>query len=86
MNTKKKLVSKKDTLSVREQCLLLSLCRQGLYYQAEPEYSDLELRIRNRKDEIYTEIPSQGYRRQHQQLESEGFKISPETVRKYMSS
>jgi len=84
LNTKKNLVSKEDTLSVREQCLLLSLCRQGLYYQAQPEYSDLEVRILNRMDEIYTEIPSYGYRRQHQQLESEGFNISPETVRKYM--
>ena len=77
------MVSEKDTLSVREQCELLSLCRQGLYYEPR-DYAQDHLNILHRMDELYTEIPTYGYRRQREQLIQEGFKISPETVRKYM--
>ena len=45
---------------------------------------DIQLKILHRMDEIHTEIPSYGYRRQYKQLSEEAYNISPETVRKYM--
>ena len=71
-------------MSIRMQCELLSLCRQTLYYHPQAMFTPEELKILNRMDEIYTETPSYGYRRQHRQLIEEGFTICPETVRKYM--
>ena len=48
------------------------------------KYSDADREILNRMDEIYTECPTYGYRRQYETLISEEFHIGIERVRDYM--
>jgi putative transposase len=71
-------------LSINSQCKLLDLSKGSLYYKKQPEYDLEDLKILNRMDEIYTQIPIYGYRKIHQQLNREGFEIGKDRVLKYM--
>jgi putative transposase len=50
-----------ETLSVRRQCQLLSICRSTVYYQAKEELDDTELA--NEIYEIWIESTASGYRK-----------------------
>ena len=76
--------SKHNDLSISTQCDILGLSRSSLYYKPKP-MSELNLRILNGIDEIYTDSPEYGYRQIHKQLTNEyGYQIGKERVLKYM--
>jgi putative transposase len=61
---KEMIAPKQEGLSIAQQCILLSLCRSGLYYQARGE-SALNLRLMRIMDEHYLEHPYKGSRRMY---------------------
>ena len=71
------------SMSISQQCELLSLNRTSLYYKPVP-ISEKKLAIMNRIDEIYTEDPAFGGATIGTILRRENFPISDPTVRKYM--
>jgi putative transposase len=72
-----------SSLSITEQCRLLTLNRTGLYYKKRP-ISLEKLAILNAMDEIYTADPVYGARRIRNELMKRGFSISRPTVAEYM--
>jgi putative transposase len=64
---KETIAPKQEGLSIAQQCILLSLCRSGLYYQARGE-SALNLRLMRIMDEHYLEHPYKGSRRMYVHL------------------
>ena len=69
------------TLSLRRQCLLLSVSRAGLSY--EPVAADDQtLQIMRRLDEWYVEHPDLGHRRLVVLLKEEGWEINIKRVRR----
>lgn len=84
MVTKERLIEHSENLSIRQQCEMLGLNRSSYYYSKRPEFSSEDLEILNRIDELYTEDPHYGYRRQYHQLIAEKYKIGMDRVRKYM--
>lgn len=74
----------KESPSIRKQCDLLGINRGTLYYKPKPKIKTANLKILKRMDEIYTEFPEYGYRRQYEQLVLEEFQIGKERVRQYM--
>ena len=70
-------------LSIRKQCELLKLTRSNLYYEPV-EVSDETLRIMNRIDEIFTEIPFFGSRKIGEALRREGYTIGRERIQSLM--
>ncbi|NRA22873.1 MAG: IS3 family transposase [Oceanospirillaceae bacterium] len=84
MSTKQNLVQEADRLSKREKCHILDISRSFLYYKPSVTFSEEDLSILNRMDEIYTECPMYGYRRQYETLISEQFHIGIDRVRQYM--
>ena len=85
LETKRWLIDKEDKeLSITEQCKVLGLYKSSLYYKRAPKYSEEDLKILNRMDEIFTEYPYYGYKRLHNQLLREGFDIGKDRVLKYM--
>lgn len=71
-------------LSIKAQCKIMGISRQSYYYVPRPAYTDEDLKILHKMDEIYTKWPFYGYRRQYLELIKESFKIGQERVRKYM--
>ncbi|WP_232227886.1 transposase [Hippea sp. KM1] len=64
LKTKKSLVEPKlKNLSITRQTELLGMNRSTLYYKNKPEISEEDIEIMNAIDEIYTEFPYYGYRR-----------------------
>lgn len=84
LSNKRELVQSKLRISMTRQCELLQLNRTSMYYEKKP-VSALNVRILNKMDEIYTNIPFYGYRRIHKQLLEEGFQIGEMRVLKYMA-
>ena len=82
--TKQKMVENKSQLSIREQCDLLNITRSFLYYEPVAKYTNEDLAILHRMDQIYTKCPMYGYRRQYETLISEHFQIGLDRVRQYM--
>ena len=81
-SNKKALVeSKPTTLSITRQCALLGLNRSNIYYKATIKNN--EIAIKEQIQNIYSEIPSYGYLKVHQQLLEDGYSVSPNTVHKY---
>lgn len=70
-------------VSVRKQCVLLSLHRSGIYYRNTSPASDT-LFLLNRIAEIYQKTPQYGYRRVHAQLVREGHVINRKRVQRFM--
>ena len=70
-------------LSVRRQCVLLSLARSGVYRpKAEPSADDLALM--RRIDELHLELPFYGSRRMMFALNAEGRKVNRKRVQRLM--
>lgn len=69
--------------SQRRQCELLGLSRSSLYY-SPIGYSEEDLLIMQRMDEIHTDTPWLGYRKHYKILEQEGFDIGEDRVRRFM--
>jgi len=72
-----------NSMSLSEQCDLLSLNRTGLYYRKRP-VSPKKLAILNAIDEINTEDPAFGARKIQKELAKKGLFISRPTVSSYM--
>ena len=70
-------------LSVNRQCNLLSLHRSGVYYVTRGECA-LNLRLMDRLDELYTEMPFYGSRKFCEQLRREGFEVNRKRIRRLM--
>jgi len=84
LSDKKELVdSKLTTISMTRQTKLLGMSRSTLYYKPVP-FSESNLKILNRIDEIYTDNPDYGYRMIYQQLKEDGCSIGNNRVLKYM--
>ena len=82
--SKKSLIDiQAQDLSLSKQCRLVGISRTSLYYRPKP-ISDLNLRILNAMDEIYTDNPDYGYRYIHKQLIEDGFAVGKHRVLKYM--
>ena len=86
MKTREGLIDPSGSLSVREQCTIASVNRSTFYYEKQAEFSEEDLQILKRMDEIYTQDASYGYRRQRKQLKMEGYVIGEDRVRKYMAT
>ncbi len=81
---KKKLIEPyHEELSIRKQCELLRLNRSNLYYETV-KVSEETLRIMNRIDEIFTELPFYGSRKIKEALRREGYSIGRERVQSLM--
>jgi len=84
LSSKKDLVdSKLTTLSLTRQTALIGISRATHYYKPVP-FSDTNLKILNRIDEIYTDNPEYGHRMIHQHLLEDGYTIGNNRVLKYM--
>ena len=68
LKTREGLIDPSGSLSVREQCTIVSVKRSTFYYEKQAEFSEEDLQILKRMDEIYTQDASYGYRRQRKQL------------------
>jgi len=78
--TKKYLIEKEGcSLSVKDQCGLLSLNRSSYYYQ--PKIHTLEPELIKALEEIYVKQPFYGYRRTSLALKSKGFPIGKKKTR-----
>lgn len=70
-------------LSVYQQCLLLGLCRSGLYYTPHPRILTDELSVKLEIDKQYTKMPFYGVARMSEHLRNQGYIISDKRVRQY---
>lgn len=66
-------------VSVRRQCVLLSLSRAAVYYAVRPT-CDLNERLMRRLDELYTAHPFLGYRKLTHLLRREGHGVNGKRV------
>ncbi len=80
---KRAMVKPDSTLSIRQQCILLAICRSGLYYTPSAE-SDQNLDIMRQLDEQYLKTPFYGLPRIHQLLKGKGYVINKKRVRRLM--
>ena len=71
-----------ETLSIRQQCVLLGIHRSGIYYKASPAQDDTE--IANELHELWQEMPFYGYRRLTAALQRKGYVINTKRVRRIM--
>lgn len=85
MNTKKTMLELEGSdLSIKAQCELLELSRSVVYYEPVEEFSETELLIMNRMDEIFTEQPFYGHRKLWKQLKKEGYFIGRDKTLGFM--
>ena len=71
-----------EGLSIVQQCILLSICRSGIYYQHVSE-SELDLEIMLEIDKYYTLHPFYGTRRMSDYLKEIGYNVGRKAVRSY---
>lgn len=64
-------------LSFVQQCILLSLCRSGLYYISKGRSHSNELEIKSEIDRTYTNMPYYGVERMTEYLRQKGYNINP---------
>lgn len=83
MSERRKLVDNQDSLSVREQCELLSIHRSGLYYAPQEEKPE-NLEIMRIMDEHYLKHPSAGVIRMQDLLFALGFVVNHKRVRRLL--
>ena len=85
MSEKRMMIDLNDpTLSITAQCILLNLSRAGYYYKEKGE-SDLNLKLMNRIDEIYTAHPTRGSRKLRDFLRNEGYnKVNRKRIQRLM--
>lgn len=85
MNTKKNMLELEcSDLSIKAQCELLELSRSVVYYEPVEEFSETELLVMNRMDEIFTEQPFYGHRKLWKQLKKEGYFIGRDKTLGFM--
>jgi len=84
LSARRQLIEVDPEVSMVKQCQILGVCRSGLYYEKKPQFSREDLEVLNRMDEIYTQSPFYGYRKQYEQLMREKFNIGIHRVRLYM--
>ena len=77
------MVSREEKLSVRQQCLLLGLCRTSLYYTPSGETPE-NLEVMRLLDRQYAITPFYGQRRLRAWLETEGYKVNTKRIRRLM--
>lgn len=77
------MVSKEDKLSIRQQCLLLGLCRTSLYYTPSEETPE-NLEIMRLLDRQYAITPFYGQRRLLAWLETEEYCVNIKRLRRLM--
>ena len=70
-------------LSVRRQCVLLSLTRSGVY-RSKPVAGADDLAVMRRIDELHLELPFYGSRRMTFELNKEGRGVNRKRVRRLM--
>ncbi|CDN30742.1 Mobile element protein [Mucinivorans hirudinis] len=70
-------------LSLVQQCILLNICRSGIYYASKGRASADELAVKAEIDRTYTKMPFYGVERMTEHLRKKGFTISPKRVRRY---
>ena len=81
---KRELIEKEyPGLSVFQQCILLGVCRSGLYYTAKKSIKDDELDIKEAIDKQFTSMPYYGIVRMTQHLRNKGFTVNEKRVRRY---
>jgi putative transposase len=80
---KRKMVEKENTISMNQQCKLLSIHRSGLYYKPRPE-SEENLLLMRLLDEQYFKTPFYGYRKLAKWLSEKGFSINKKRVKRLM--
>lgn len=78
------MVNRADELSLADQCDILEISRSSLYYEPKPTFSELDIEIMNKIDEIYTAFPFYGYRKQLVELGARGYRIGADRVRQFM--
>jgi putative transposase len=86
MSTKQEMIEHKVEISVKKQVAILGMSRSSVYYQKKPKYSEADIKILHEIDQIYTENPHYGYRKQHVLLIQKKHKIGQHRVRKYMET
>ncbi len=71
-------------LSLVQQCILLGLCRSGLYYtsKGKPRHNR-ELEIKEEIDRTYTKMPYYGVSRMTEHLKNNGFDVGEKRIRGY---
>ena len=72
-----------EELSVRRQCILLSIHRSRVYYKPKAEDASTLLAMK-RLDELYTAHPFLGYRKMTTLLKEEGWDINHKKVRRLL--
>ena len=75
------MVSKEERLSVRQQCVLLGLCRTSLYYTATEETAE-NLEIMGLPDRQYAVTPFYGQRRLQAWLAEKGYPVNIKRLRR----
>ena len=80
---RKRMVSKDEKLGVRQQCVLLGLCRTSLYYTASEETAE-NLEIMQLLDRRYAVTPFYGQRRLQAWLAENGYSVNIKRLRRLM--
>lgn len=84
VNQKRELIEKEHpALSILQQCILLGVCRSGLYYTPKKKLRVDELDIKEAIDKQFTKMPYYGIERMTQHLRNEGFIVNEKRVRRY---
>ena len=83
-NRKELVETELKEISMTRQCELIGISRSSYYYESVP-YSEQDIKIMHKIDEIYTDASFYGYRRIHMQLKEYGFSIGINRVLKYMN-
>jgi len=78
------MINKNDTISIVQQCKLVSIIRSGIYYEPAPKFSKEDLLIMHEIDKIYLEYPFLGHRRIYDELIAKKFIIGRDRVLNYM--
>lgn len=83
MKERKLLVSPQDKLSIRQQCILLCLCRSSFYYVPKQENA-ANLQMMRLMDAHILEEPTAGVLTMQSMLGEKGYKAGYERVRRLM--
>jgi putative transposase len=72
---------KREQISIKQQCRLLSIHRNGFYYKPEGE-SSLNLHLMRLIDEHFLKHPYKGSRRLTEGLKEEGYSVNRKRILK----
>jgi putative transposase len=83
LTEKRAMIEPGIKLSIRQQCMLLCLCRSNLYYTPSQE-SEENLRIMRVLDEQYLKTPFYGLPRLWNLVRKKGYIINKKRVKRLM--